>query len=499
MNGVGPSANATAKVGRNDPCPCGSGRKYKHCCQAKDASAEFAAGTAQGSPRSPAVRHRVQALFLAATRHWEAGRLDRGDFVVRGNHAARPEQSAGAPRPRPRSSALRLARGGGQPSAGTGAAAQPRQRARPSRDRPSPAGARARSPARLSQAWPQGRGSVQTAVLFRPGAGDGGQTGGSGEGASPSARPGAQTAPARALLGELLSNRGMFEEAARHLTQAVEAFPPAFQQLTSAKRMTEADRPLVERMRSLAERPGLDVLPRISIHFALGKAYDDLGDYAEAMRHYEEANRLRAMSARFDRPALAAKYDSLIAGFTAEALSARGKALARPAGPGDELPVFIVGMPRSGTHPGRADSVFASSRRGRGRTEFLVRSARRLGHGRRDWPGGGGRARQGCRKTIAPACAKSILAALRVTDKRPWNFELLWLIRLALPDARVIHCRRNPVDTCLSIFFANFGARLDYGCDRGDLVFFYRQYERLMATGEARCRPIASPKWSTRG
>ena len=74
--------------------------------------------------------------------------------------------------------------------------------------------------------------------------------------------------------------------------------------------MTEADRPLMERMRSLAEGPGLDVLPRTNVHFGLGKAFDDLGDYAEAMRHYEEANRLRAMSVRLDRPALAAKYDS---------------------------------------------------------------------------------------------------------------------------------------------------------------------------------------------
>src|SRR5690349_8101154 len=52
--------------------------------------------------------------------------------------------------------------------------------------------------------------------------------------------------------------------------------------------------------------------------------------------------------------------------------------------------------------------------------------------------------------------------ALRVADKGPGNFELLWLIRLVLPDARVIHCRRDPVDTCLSIFFANFSARLTY-------------------------------------
>ena len=68
-----------------------------------------------------------------------------------------------------------------------------------------------------------------------------------------------------------------------------------------------------------------------------------------------------------------------------------------------------------------------------------------------------------------------------MTDKQPINFELLWLIRLAFPDARIVHCRRHPVDTCLSIYFTNFWAHQnDYACDRGDLVFYYRQYERLM-------------------
>jgi Sulfotransferase family len=54
------------------------------------------------------------------------------------------------------------------------------------------------------------------------------------------------------------------------------------------------------------------------------------------------------------------------------------------------------------------------------------------------------------------------------------------LLHLALPRARFIHCRRHPVDTCLSIFFESFGAVEGYASDRGDLVFAYRQYERLM-------------------
>ncbi|MGO9931088.1 MAG: tetratricopeptide repeat-containing sulfotransferase family protein [Steroidobacteraceae bacterium] len=287
-----------------------------------------------------------------------------------------------------------------------------------------------------------------------------------------------QMATARALLGEVLSNRGMFEEAERCLTQAVEAFPPAFQQLTAVKRMTEADRSLVERMRVLAERPGLDLMSRINVHFALGKAYDDLGDYAEAMRSYEEANRLRAMSAPPNRAALAAKYDSLIAGGAAEAFERARQALARPAAPGDDLPVFIVGMPRSGTtlieqilssHPAVAAggelNFWGDRLRGWDTAKIGPAEVGALAKAARDY----------CAelRQIGPQ-------ALRVTDKRPWNFELLWFIRRALPDARIIHCRRHPVDTCLSIFFANFGARLDCACDRGGLVFYYRQYERLM-------------------
>jgi hypothetical protein len=54
------------------------------------------------------------------------------------------------------------------------------------------------------------------------------------------------------------------------------------------------------------------------------------------------------------------------------------------------------------------------------------------------------------------------------------------MLRLALPEARIIHCRRSPVDTCLSIFFADFQTRHDYAWDRGDLAFYFRQYERLM-------------------
>ena len=287
-----------------------------------------------------------------------------------------------------------------------------------------------------------------------------------------------QMARARALLGELLSSRGMFEEAARHLTEAAEVFPPAFLELTVVKRMTETDRPLVNSMRALAERPGLDASHRINVQFGLGKAYDDLGDYAEAMRHYEAANWLRATTVRFDRAALAAQYDSLIESFTADALDRARQALARPTYPGDDLPVFIVGMPRSGTT--LAEQILSShpAVAAGGELNFW-------GDRLRGWvaPTIGAVEAGALAKAAEDYCAELRRIgpeALRVTDKTPRNFELLWLLRLAFPEARIIHCRRSPVDTCLSIFFKNFSARQGYACDRGDLVFFYRQYERLM-------------------
>jgi tetratricopeptide (TPR) repeat protein len=277
------------------------------------------------------------------------------------------------------------------------------------------------------------------------------------------------------LLGQLLSNQGMFEAAAQHLALSVEALPSVFQRLTAIKRMTEADRPLLDRMRGLAERSGLDAPTRISVHFGLGKAFDDLGDYGQAMRHYEAGNELRSLSVRLDRTALAAQYDGVIAGFTAEALAAARRSQAEL---GDDLPVFIVGMPRSGTtlveqilssHPAVAaggELTFWKHRSGRWPSALLSSvEAAALDKTAEDY--------RALLRSFGPGAA-------RVTDKAPMNFEVLGLLRLAMPHARIIHCRRSPIDTCLSIFFTNLVGHHDYAWDRGDLAFFYRQYERLM-------------------
>jgi tetratricopeptide (TPR) repeat protein len=280
------------------------------------------------------------------------------------------------------------------------------------------------------------------------------------------------------LLGELLSSRGSFEEAAQYLAKAVEARPSAFEQLAAVKRMADADRPLLDRMHVLAQRPDLDGESCIAIHFGLGKAFDDLGDYAEGMRHYEAANALRAMSTRLDREALAREYDSIIARFPADAIAQAGQSLTGRERPRHDIPVLIVGMPRSGTT--LVEQILSSHPAvvGGGELSFWKHRGsawRASGIGALDSGSLAKAAEDYCDelRRIGPE-------ALRVTDKGPYNFELLGLIRVALPGARIIHCLRHPIDTCLSIFFTNFAASQDYAWDRGDLVYFYRQYRRLM-------------------
>ena len=441
MSTTGAAAITRAKVGRNDACPCGSGRKFKHCCQAKEARAGSPAGTVQGSQAD--LGHRLQALFLAGKQHFDAGRWAEAippfheivqidpnnpqahhDLGMTWLFCGRPAEAAASLE---RAVELKPGFDSALGHLATALLQVGREREallvyrRLSRSAEDPVARRfyfaqaLKMEGKLEEAENEVRGLLATAP---------------------------QMARARALLGELLSNRGMFEEAARHLTQAVEVFPPAFLELTVVKRMTETDRPLVDRMRILADGPGLDVLPRINVQFGLGKAYDDLGDYAEAMRHYEAANRLRATSVRFDRAALAAEYDSLIENFTADALERARQSLARPACPGDDLPVFIVGMPRSGTtlveqilssHP----AVSAG-----GELNFW-------GDRLRGWvaPKIGAVEAGALAKAAEDYCAELRRIgpdALLVTDKTPRNFELLWLLRLAFPDARVIHCRRQP-------------------------------------------------------
>ncbi len=283
-----------------------------------------------------------------------------------------------------------------------------------------------------------------------------------------------ESGEARAILANLLTQKGLSAEAAAEFERASELtldMNSVWIGITINRKITAADDRLIARMTAALEQPKLMPRHRQMLHFALGKAHDDRGEYQAAMRNFEAGNRLRAMGGRFDREGLVRRVDRIIE-------STRASSFHRLPdwGIGDATPVLIVGMPRSGST--LTEQILSSHPEVAAGAELGFWSAAENQAGDL-WNPAPGAARR---------LADGYLAALRafgpeakrVTDKALANFFLLGAIRRIFPKATVVHCRRDPIDTALSIFTTNFETNFDYASDRSDLVFYYRQYQRLM-------------------
>jgi tetratricopeptide (TPR) repeat protein len=283
-------------------------------------------------------------------------------------------------------------------------------------------------------------------------------------------------ASALAVLGRYLGQQGRSEEAARYFERAARLAPDLgvlWSGLATHRKFTAGDDPLIARMNACLARPGMAPFHRQQVHFALGKAHDDRGDYELAMKQFEEANRIRGRSLSFNKEGLVRRIDNLIA-----ATSAGFRDRQPDRGVDDATPILIVGMPRSGStlteqilssHPDIAagGELEFWSHRDVPRADLWgitpdAEATRRLA--------GDYLARL---RAIDPA-------ARRVTDKALNNFFFLGVIHRVFPNATIVHCRRHPIDNCLSIFTTSFESTIDYASERSRLVFFYRQYQRLM-------------------
>ena len=287
-------------------------------------------------------------------------------------------------------------------------------------------------------------------------------------------------AMAHDLMGNLLSEFGRFDEARECFKRAIAMAPllaGCYYDLVRCRPVASEDDGLLQRMESALDTPGLEAAQRLRIHLAIGKAADDLGDYALAMQHFDAADAVRRGSRSFDSAAFSLETDRLIARCTPE-LIARAPEL----GSSDATPVLILGMPRSGTtlveqivsmHPevGAGDELNFWNERGAAwhrcgaagketpfvAQEFLAKAAA-------DY--------LGVLRTIAPTAA-------RVTDKMPFNFLWAGLIHVAFPRAIIIHCRRAAVDTALSIHQTHFHPGLAFPTGGDELVAYFRSYRRL--------------------
>jgi tetratricopeptide (TPR) repeat protein len=287
--------------------------------------------------------------------------------------------------------------------------------------------------------------------------------------------------------GLLLVNKGDMAEAERMFLKALALkpeFPDPVFSLANIRKYKDASDTDIARINGLLRSTTISAQDREYLYFALGKIYDDCGLYDAAFASYRQANQLGSASVTYDATAATDVTRRIMEVFDTAFLS-QPFAFARAS----RTPLFIVGMPRSGTtlmasalsnHPliGTAGELLSIN-------DFTLRLPTLL-HGQMPYP----QAVTHLTAEVATQMAEEYEQRLRrdigpgtphVIDKYPLNFRHLGLIRKLFPHAKVIHCRRNPLDTCLSNYFQRFSSHYDYAFDLRNIGHFYNAYIRLMA------------------
>ncbi|MDD5247610.1 MAG: tetratricopeptide repeat protein [Rhodocyclaceae bacterium] len=286
-------------------------------------------------------------------------------------------------------------------------------------------------------------------------------------------------------LGNLRLEAGAMDEAEALLREAIAAAPDnvgARFHLVQAKKVKPGDDNLAA-LEALAT--GIDAMSadkRLSLHYALGKAYDDLKDFARAFPHFLEGARIKRSKLHYDAEADAARTQRI-----ADVVDADYLARLQGGGAASDVPVFVLGMPRSGTT--LTEQIIASHPEVFGAGELadlmaIVQQPPVAGGNFLAYP-----------ENLAPLGRERLSAwgadyvarlvrraptARRITDKMPANYLALGLIPLMLPQARIVHVKRNPVDTCLSCFTRLFNRHQDATYDLAELGRHYASYARLM-------------------
>ncbi len=232
-------------------------------------------------------------------------------------------------------------------------------------------------------------------------------------------------------------------------------------------------------MAAQLERTDLDGEDRLHLHYALGKALEDRGDHAAAFRHYARGAQLRRDELNYDAGEMTASVRRSKALFTRAFFEAR----AGSGSPSNE-PIFIVGLPRSGST--LIEQILACHSNVEGTMELPDISfiAARIG-----WPASS-KLLADCKPADLAALGEIYLERTRIhrklgrplfIDKMPNNFRHIGLIHLILPNARIIDARRHPLGSCFSAFKQHFARGHTFSYSLTDLGRYYRDYVELMA------------------
>ncbi|WP_316225514.1 sulfotransferase [Bradyrhizobium sp. SZCCHNS3052] len=220
---------------------------------------------------------------------------------------------------------------------------------------------------------------------------------------------------------------------------------------------------------------------RIALHFTLGRAYADIKDGERSLVHLNAGNALERRRINYDENQTLRQIERIRAVFSRDMLQAR-------AGHGDpsHAPVFVIGMPRSGTSLVEQLLASHSAVHGAGEVNYFAAAAGLFtDRDRGDYPEMLAKLSDADITTLAHAYLDRFTDlpadTKRIVDKMPSNFLFAGLIHLALPNARIIHVRRNPIDTCLSCYTQLFAEPQPFAYDLAELGRYYRAYDALMS------------------
>ncbi len=285
-------------------------------------------------------------------------------------------------------------------------------------------------------------------------------------------------------LAILYKSIGKFNEAKLHLEKIIEInelFLSAHRTLSQIIKYTK-DEPHLKKLKKIYSNTKIKNDHKIEILYALGKASDDLKEYKDACKYFIEANRIRRKQIIFSIDKEKNDFDSIRKFFTIDNLEKNKKS-----GNETKTPIFILGMPRSGTT--LVEQIISSHPNVYGGDELnfiplLVKKYLYKDKSKLDQ-----KSTEQFYSNKFFDIGNEYIELIqnisnnkeRVTDKLPINFKWIGFIKLILPNCKIIHCKRNPKDNCLSIFktfFAN--PSLNFAYDLDELFKFYGYYEDLM-------------------
>jgi tetratricopeptide (TPR) repeat protein len=289
--------------------------------------------------------------------------------------------------------------------------------------------------------------------------------------------------PAAAGAARILEKRARYQEAYALIEPFLQSGDPSYGVLIVysflCKHFHRCD-DAIKRIENLVSRQAGPHGERSQLYFALTRLYDHKHLVAKAFSSATSANKLKNMM--FNRVAFASNIDSMIGLFGDRYWETMSDSGCR-----SEKPVFIVGMPRSGTS--LVEQIIAAHPQAYGAGELndiprAVSEMPLMFDGTIPYPDCVVHMKRPDLKQIADAYLARLESgagmASKITDKLPLNYLHLGLISLLFPKARIIHCKRDPMDTCLSCYFNDFAGIHEFAYDLEDLGFYYKHYQRLM-------------------